>query len=103
MTFVSGLTGILSGFAITGIDYFTGLETGIETITNAYFTELINFPFSGIVSRSFASSVVTGNYIYNFTIENNVNYITKTEDITFTNQYITGAFISKTSNLTINK
>jgi hypothetical protein len=103
LTFVSGLTGILSGFAITGIDYFTGLETGIETITNADFTELINFPFSGIVSRSFASSVVTGNYIYNFTIENNGNYITKTEDITFTNQYITGAFISKTSNLTINE
>ena len=102
-TFVSGLTGVLSGYAITGIDYFTGLETGIETITNADFTELINFPFSGIVSRSFASSVVTGNYIYNFTIENNGNYITKTEDITFTNQYITGAFISKTSNLTINE
>jgi hypothetical protein len=103
LTFVSGLTGVLSGFVITGIDYLTGLETGIETIANSDFTQLIDFPFSGTVGSSFASSVVTGNYIYNFTIENNGNYITKTEDITFTNQYITGAFISKTSNLTINR
>jgi hypothetical protein len=103
LVFISGLTGVLSGYVITGIDYLTGLVTGIETITNSNFTQLINFPFSGNVGRNFASSVVTGKYIYNFTIENNGNYITKTEDITFTNQYITGAFISKTSNLTINR
>jgi hypothetical protein len=103
LVFISGLTGVLSGYVITGIDYLTGLVTGIESITNSDFTQLIDFPFSGNIGQNFASSVVTGNYIYNFTIQNNGNYITKTEDITFTNQYITGAFISKTSNLTINR
>jgi len=103
LTFVSGLTGILSGFAITGIDYLTGLVTGIETITNSDFTQLIDFPFSGNIARNFSSSVVTGNYIYNFTIQNNGSYITKVENIYFTNQYITGAFISKTSNSLINR
>ena len=103
LTFISGLTGVLSGYAITGVNYFTGLQTGIETTTNTNFTQLINFPFSGTVGANFTSSVVTGNYIYNFTIQNNGSYLTKVENITFTNQYITGAFISKTSNLTINR
>ena len=103
LTFISGLTGVLSGFAITGIDYLTGLQTGIETITNSDFTQLINFPFSGTVGANFTSSVVTGRYTYNFTIQNNGSYLTKVENIYFTNQYITGAFISKTSNLAINR
>jgi len=102
-TFVSGLTGVLSGYAITGIDYLTGLQTGIETITNSNFTQLIDFPFSGNIARNFSSSVVIGNYIYNFTIQNNGSYVTKVENIYFTNQYITGAFISKTSNSLINR
>lgn len=103
LTFISGLTGVLSGYTITGIDYLTGLETGIETITNTDFNQLINLPLSGNIQSNFSSSVATGNYVYNFLIQNNGSYISKTEDITFNNQYITGAFISKTSNLIINK
>jgi hypothetical protein len=102
--FISGLGNeTLSGLVVTGVDQLTGLVTGIQLLKNQSFLETINFPFSGNINSLFNSFVNTGNYTYKFTLENNGTYITKNEQIKFSNTYLTGVEISKTTNLLINK